>query len=220
MFREAVRDVLATETDILVSSDVRDGLQAVGEAERVRPDVAILDAKLPRCDGIRATALILERVPECRTLILAEEGDDSALVESFENGASGFLTKGCALSELIDAVRAVARGETVVPPRLLGRLLSELIRRRREQDEALKRASRLTRREREVLALLADGADNTAIARSLVISPQTARTHIQNVIGKLGVHSRLEAAMFVTQHGVLQNLLEGQGVRELHLVPG
>jgi two-component system nitrate/nitrite response regulator NarL len=89
---------------------------------------------------------------------------------------------------------------------MLGALLARLIRRRREQDEAIRRMSRLTRREKEVLALLAGGADNDAIAQALVISPQTARTHIQNVLGKLGVHSRLEAAAFVMQNGILDEL--------------
>jgi two-component system nitrate/nitrite response regulator NarL len=89
---------------------------------------------------------------------------------------------------------------------MLGPLLSRLILRRREQDDALRRAGRLTRREREVLALLAEGGDNDAIAQRLVISPQTARTHIQNVLSKLGVHSRLEAAAFVIQNGILEDL--------------
>jgi two-component system nitrate/nitrite response regulator NarL len=90
---------------------------------------------------------------------------------------------------------------------MLGALLSRLIVHRRQQDEALKRMARLTRREREILALLAEGADNDAIAQELVISPQTARTHIQNVLGKLGVHSRLEAAAFVLQNGIMEDLV-------------
>ena len=89
---------------------------------------------------------------------------------------------------------------------MLGALLQRLIHRRRERDEALKRMAKLTRREREVLALLAQGADNDGIAQHLVISPETARTHIQNVLGKLDVHSRLEAAAFVTQNGILDDL--------------
>jgi two-component system nitrate/nitrite response regulator NarL len=90
---------------------------------------------------------------------------------------------------------------------MLGALLSELIRRRRAQDDVLRTMARLTRREREVLALVADGADNESIARSLLISPETARTHIQNVLNKLGVHSRVEAADFVLQNGILEDLV-------------
>jgi two-component system, NarL family, nitrate/nitrite response regulator NarL len=207
LFREAVRVVLEGEPDLHVIAEARDGLQAVAEAERVHPDVALLDAGLPNCDGIRATAMIKLRVPECQVLVLSGEEDHRTLIECLEAGASGYLTKECPLAELIDATRAIHRGETLVPPRMLGALLSRLIRRRRAQDEALRRTARLTRREREVLALLAEGADNDGIAQALVISPQTARTHIQNLLGKLDVHSRLEAAAFVRQNGILEELV-------------
>ncbi|HEX9892125.1 MAG TPA: response regulator transcription factor [Actinomycetota bacterium] len=207
LFREAVKVVLESQPDFEVVAEARDGLQAVAEAERTRPQVALLDAGLPNCDGVRATGLILDQVPDCRIVILAGEEDQTLLVEAVEAGAVGFLTKAAPLEELIEATRAINEGETLIPRRMLGALLSRLIRRRREQDDALRKAQRLTRREREVLALLAGGADNDGIARELVISPQTARTHIQNVLGKLGVHSRLEAAAFVVQNGIMDDLV-------------
>lgn len=206
MFREAVRAILENEPDLEVVADAGDGLQAVAEAERRLPDVALLDAALPNCDGIRAAALIKERVPACRILVLAAEEDQTALVEAVEAGANGFLTKECPLSELLEATRAIYRGETLIPRQMLGTLLALLIRRRRAQDAAYGRLAQLTRREREVLGLLSRGADNESIAQALVISPQTARTHIQNVLFKLGVHSRLEAAAFVMQSGLLDEL--------------
>ncbi len=202
LFREAVRVVLEDEDDIAVVAVVRDGLQAVAEAERTLPDVALLDAGLPNCDGVRATALLRERVPRTRVIIVAPTGDLDVLVAALEAGASGFITKQSPLAELIDATRAIHRGETLIPRPMLGALLQRLLCHRRDQDEALRRLSRLTRREREVLALLAEGADNDRMAQTLVVSPQTARTHIQNVLGKLEVHSRLEAAMFVTRNGI------------------
>ena len=206
LFREAVRSVLDAEPDLIVVAEARDGSQAVAEAERVRPDVVLLEAGLPNGDEIRATALIKERVPASKVLILCEEDDERIFVDALEAGASGFLSKGSALSELTDAVRSVIRGEILIPTRVMGDLLARLIRRRREQDQALRTLSRLTRREREVLRLLAQGTDNDGIAQTLVISPQTARTHVQNVLGKLGVHSRLEAAAFVTRSGLLEEL--------------
>jgi len=208
LFREAVRAILAAEDDLVVVAEAKDGLQAVAEAERSQPDVAMVDVSLPNCDGIRATALIKERLPECRVLVLGNDEDQETLVQVLTAGASGYLTKESPLSALLAATRAVYRGETLVPPRMLGPLLASLIKRRREQEAALRRISTLTRREREVLSLLVDGADNDRIAQALVISPETARTHIQNVLTKLGVHSRLEAAAFVVQNDVADELVE------------
>jgi len=205
LFREAVRVVLSGEDDLEVVAEARDGLQAVAEVERTRPDVALIDVNLPRCNGVQATQMITERIPMCRVIVLSGQEDERVLVDAMEAGASGYLSKEAPLGDLIDATRAVYRGEAMVPPKMLGPLLSRLIRRRRERDEALRRMARLTRREREVLALLARGADNQLIAQELVISPETARTHIQNVLGKLGVHSRLEAAAFVVQNGIFDD---------------
>jgi DNA-binding NarL/FixJ family response regulator len=210
LFREAVRVVLSSEGDLDVVAEARDGVQAVAEAERTQPDVALLDANLPNCDGIRATQLILARVPDCRVIVFSGQEDERVLLEAMEAGASGYLSKEAPLAELIEATRAVHRGEALVPPRMLGALLQRVIHRRRERDEAIKQMTNLTRREREVLALLAQGADNDMIAQRLVISPETARTHVQNVLGKLGVHSRLEAAAFVTQNGILDDLVPAE----------
>lgn len=215
LFREAVRSVLEAEPDLVVVGEARDGLQAVAEAERSQPDVVMLDSSLPNCDGIRAAGLIRDRAPKSRVLILCGDDDDRVLVDALEAGANGFLSKESPMSELIDAARSLFRGEILIPPRMMGGLLARLIRRRREQDEALRRLSRLTRREQEVLRLLAQGADNDGIAQALVISPQTARTHVQNVLGKLGVHSRLEAAAFVTGSGLLDHLVEQETLSAL-----
>jgi DNA-binding NarL/FixJ family response regulator len=206
LFREAVKVVLSNEADLVVVGEAQDGSQAVVEAERVRPDVALLDADLPNRDGISATQQITDLVPACRVIVLSAHEDERVLIDAMEAGASGYLSKEAPLVELIDATRAVYRGEALVPPRMLGALLQRFIRRRRERDDAFRRLATLTRREREVLLLLAQGADKEGIAQQLVISPETARTHLQNLLGKLGVHSRLEAAAFVIQNGILDEL--------------
>ena len=208
LFREAVKVVLSNESDLEVVGEAQDGIQAIDVAERLQPDVALLDADLPNRDGISTTQQIAEQVPMCRVIVLSAREDERVLVNAMEAGASGYLSKEAPLADLIAATRAVHRGEALVPPRMLGALLKRLIKRRRERDDALKRLADLTRREREVLVLLAQGADKDGIAQQLVISPETARTHLQNVLGKLGVHSRLEAAAFVTQNGILNDLVE------------
>jgi two-component system, NarL family, response regulator LiaR len=206
LFREAMRTVLETEPDLRVVAEARSGLEALAEAERTLPNVVILDIDLPMSDG-RTTSMIKERVPDCRVLVLSAKEDYRSLTEVLDAGANGYLTKEAPLAELIHATRVVHKGDTLIPSQMLGPLLSGLLRRKNDQDRASQQIARLTRREREVLVLLAEGADNEGIARALVISPQTARTHVQNILGKLAVHSRLEAAAFVTQKGILADLV-------------
>jgi DNA-binding NarL/FixJ family response regulator len=205
LFREAVRAVLEAEDDLHIVAEAGTRSFAVSEALRVRPDVALIDARLPG-DGISTGRAISERVEGCRVLILASERDDRLLLDAVEGGVAAFLTKESALSELIEGVRRVVRGETVVPPIMLGPLLRTLMERRLHQEQALYRLASLTIREMEVLRLLVQGSDNEAIGAALQISPQTARTHVQHILSKLRVHSRLEAAAVVTQGGVLDSL--------------
>ena len=208
LFREAVRLALENEDDFEVVAEARDGFQAVADAERTSPRVAVLDAHLPSSDGIQTAWLIRQRVPGCEVVIVSDREDRRILERALEVGARGFVTKSSPMSELLSVMRAVHRGETLVPSRMLGDLLGGLMRRRNEQDDAFRRVSRLTRREREVLHLLVDGSGTEAIARALVISPQTARTHIQNILAKLGVHSRLEAAALVNESGIRDGLTD------------
>lgn len=206
LFRQAVRIVLERESDLSVVAEARSGTDAVAEAERVRPDVALLLARPPAFDGLTATAAIHDRLPSCRVIVLTDESDQHILRRAIEAGAAGYVTKDIPMSELTAGIRAVHRGDTLVPPQMLGSLFDGFFSQRREQGEALRLLSKLSRREQEVLGLLVHGAGNEEIGRVLVISPQTARTHIQRVIRKLGVHSRLEAAMLATQTGIVDDL--------------
>jgi two-component system nitrate/nitrite response regulator NarL len=210
LFREAVKAVLERELQCEVVCETSSGVIAVSEASREHPDIAILDADLPECDGIRAAGLIREQVPDCKVLILSAVEDQDVLLSALEAGASGFVTKTSPLSELIDAANSIAAGRISVPSQMLGSLLDGLMYRRKDQDAALKRMNRLTKREKEVLLYLAKGAGNEQIAEKLVISRETARTHIQNILSKLGVHSRLEAAALALQNGNMSYLGEDE----------
>ena len=206
LFQEAVRSVLEGEPDLRVVATAGDGHRAVAEAERHDPDLALLSANLINCDGFTATSLIRDRVPGCRVVILAGDRDHGALARAIEAGASGYLPQDCPLSEVIAAIHAVHRGDVLIPPNMLGELIERLAGRRNAREESRRLVASLTRREREILALLAQGADNEAMAEELFISPQTARTHVQNVLAKLGVHSRLEAAALVNKNSLLEEL--------------
>jgi two-component system nitrate/nitrite response regulator NarL len=206
LFREAVRHALGVVPELSVVAVAGDGMQAVSEAETYRPDVAVLADGLPEGGGIRAAGLLRERVPRCRIVLLAADLNPEVLVEGFNAGIRGYVSKSLGLADLVGAIVAVHEERTVVPPSLLGDLIDRLIGQRWEADEAMHLLSRLTARERAVLRLLAEGGSNETIARELAISRQTARTHVQNILGKLGLHSRLAAAAFVMRNGRLDLL--------------
>ena len=202
LFRDAVRSVMESEPDLEMVGEAADGWRAVEECERARPDVLLLDAHIRNSNAVRTTAVVVDRIPSCRVLILSNTDDHNSLLRALEAGASGYLSKDSELDELIGAARAIHHGRTHVPPHMLGPLLSSLIASTKQREDAILKMIRLTRREREVLAILTEGGDNTTIARKLVISPRTAKTHIQSVLSKLGLHSRLEAAAFARRVGV------------------
>lgn len=205
LFREAVCLVL-DEEDLDVVAQAADGVQAVAEAARTRPDVAVVSCTLPNRDGLSAVAGIREACPDCHVLLLSEDPSLDLLVQAVRQGATGYLSKHEPLPDLLAATRTVGRGQMVVPPAMAGPLVQTLLALERRWDESHRRLARLTRREREVLALVANGGDNESIARTLVISTETARTHIHNLMSKLGLHSRLEAASFVFQNDLLPEL--------------
>lgn len=207
LFRQAVRRALETEDDLTVVAEATDGLEAIEAVDKFRPHIALIDTELPNCNGINVTRAVREQVPECKVLILSNHEDQAALFDAMQAGASGYLTKAIPLAKLLEATRALLRGDTIVPPAMLGGLLTQLVRSRDQQNEVLRRLSRLTRREREVLALLVEGADNDVVAQRLVISPETARTHIQNILSKLDVHSRLEALALVLRNDIVKDMI-------------
>jgi DNA-binding NarL/FixJ family response regulator len=211
LYAEAVKLALDQEQDLAVVAESPSPADGAEVACRASAHVAVIDGSLLD-SGPAAIAAFGERVPACRVLFLADPRDEETLPDVLEAGVSGLLTKDRPLSELVAAVRAVHGGDMFIPQGMLRPLVSELIRRRRDRNDALARTSRLTPREKEVLALLARGLDTTEIARELVISPETARTHIQHVLCKLGVHSRLEATALIANTDILDALAGPQPV--------
>lgn len=210
LFRQAVRAALEGEPDILVVGEAATEEEAVTELDRGSPDVVVLDATLGPGAAVSTIACIAERVGRCGVVFIATSTDDPPVADLIEAGARAYLSTDAALADLIDCVRAVHRGEVMIPPLLLGPLLADLLDRCRNQREAFEVLDRLTAREREVLLLLASGADNRTIARALRISVGTARTHVQNLLSKLGVHSRADAAAFVRRTDLVRTRLTGR----------
>jgi two-component system, NarL family, nitrate/nitrite response regulator NarL len=214
LFRQALRSILEAEPDFEVVAEASDVGQVLSEAERATPDVVLLDESLAVASIGHTASLLRGSVPGCQIVVLASDEDDAELLAAVEAGVTGFVTKNVGLGELLEGTRLVHQGRALIPPTMLRRLLATLLERRLREREALLRISRLTAREREVLELLASGAKNRAIAKALMISPDTARTHVQNLLGKLGLHSRLEAAGFARQAELMvEAVVEGMALR-------
>lgn len=200
LFQAALAQALADDGDFEVLGVVDDAAAAETTCLRLRPAVAVIDSAGGGRAAIRTCRAIKARAPRTRVLLTSEAEDPDLLVTGVQAGIDGFATREDTLADLVGAIRTVAGGEARIPPRMLGVLLRSLIERRREEEEAMERLALLTDREREVASLLVAGMNRDAIARELVISPETARTHVQRVISKLGVHSQLEAAAMLADH--------------------
>lgn len=207
LVRAALRVALDAEDGVVVVAEAANTEEAVAEGHRVRPDVVLLDAHLPPGGGVEACALLKSAALAARVLVVSELPDEELLLATVEAGGDGYAEWSGGIAGLSADIRRLHAGEASIPPGMLGLLLRRLIQRGREADRAMDRFSRLSRREREILALMVEGMDNHAIARALVISPHTARTHAQNVLAKLDVHSRVEAAAVAVEFGLIERFM-------------
>ena len=189
----------------LVAPPVGDPRSAIDLCAELLPDVVLMDIDLKTdMSGIDATRAIKGNSPATKVVIITAHDDDRLLVDAVEAGASGFLTKDDAAQEVLAAVKAAADGEVLIDPETLARLLPQVAREREMTRDALILLNDLTDREREILSLLAQGMRNDDIALQLYISPQTVQTHVRNILGKLRVHSKLEAVAFAVRHGAIR----------------
>jgi DNA-binding NarL/FixJ family response regulator len=189
----------------LVSPPVHTPEEGVMLSAEQLPDVVLMDIifKGSEMTGIEATRRIKERSPSTKVVVMTAHDDDRLLVEAVEAGASGFLSKDMPADEILKATKAAAEGEVLIDPVTLTRLLAQVAREREEQRDALALLNDLTERERQILSMLAAGKRNDDIAAELYISPQTVQTHVRNILGKLRVHSKLEAVAFAVKHGAI-----------------
>jgi DNA-binding NarL/FixJ family response regulator len=198
MVRAGFRLVLAREADIDVVGEAADGRQAVAEVERLRPDVVLMDVRMPVMDGIEATRRIAETSPESRIVVLTTFDEDAYIYGALQAGASGFLLKYAPADDLLAAIRVVARGEAMLAPAVTRRLIEQFARRAPNSAAAARIAS-LSPREREVLQLVARGLTNAEIADALVVAPATVKTHVARLLEKLGARDRVQATALAYQ---------------------
>ncbi|MBA2638517.1 MAG: response regulator transcription factor [Nocardioidaceae bacterium] len=202
---DALAAVVASEPGLrLVADPVDNAEDAVSLTASLRPDVVLMDIELSGpLNGIEATRQITKLSPTTKVIVVSGHRRPTVMVEAVEAGAVGFLDKGTAVSKLLQGVRAVAAGEVLLDSTRLARLMPVLAAERKGTTDALDRLARLTSREQEILRMLAEGSHNDAIARRLSISVATARTHISNILTKMGVHSRLEAVALLDRRDSL-----------------
>lgn len=200
--RQGTRELLEQQDDLQVVAEASDGKEAVQLALKERPDVVIMDFAMPKLNGIEATRQIKAVAPGIAILVLTAYDSDQYVFAFLEAGAAGYLLKDITVDKLIDAIRAVHAGESVLHPAITRKVINRLAR-AEERDIEQNGTEQLTERELEVLSLAAKGMSNRNIARELCISVRTVQTHLSNVFNKLGVGSRTEAVMFGLRKGLI-----------------
>ncbi|MFF9895149.1 response regulator [Streptomyces longispororuber] len=204
LVRRGLALIFHADPGVRVVGEAGDGREAVDLALRLRPDVVLMDIRMPRLDGVEATAALAAELPECRVLALSTFDMDEYVVGALRAGAAGFLPKDVSPEELVAAVHTVSRGEAAVAPRLLTRLISAYVTTPAPRPAAQHVRPDLTSRETDVWTLIARGYDNTEIAGELRISPSTVKNHVTAVFAKLGTRDRAQAVIAAYETGLVQ----------------
>jgi DNA-binding NarL/FixJ family response regulator len=204
LVRTGFRMILENAADMRVAGEASGGEEAVRMAHERHPDVVLMDVRMPQVDGVEATRRICSRGAGTRVLVLTTFDLDEYVYEALRAGASGFLLKDTLASDLLSAIRVVARGEAVVAPTVTRRLLQRYVMTEVPPEEASEALGNLTEREREVLGLLARGLSNAEIAGSLFLSEGTIKTHVSRVLAKLTLRDRVQAVVYAYESGLVR----------------
>jgi DNA-binding NarL/FixJ family response regulator len=203
MVRAGFRSLLETEPDLEVVGEAADGQAAVDMVTRLRPDVTLVDIRMPVLDGLAATRQLLDAGVPTRVLVLTTFDLDEYVFAALRAGASGFLLKDAPAEELAAAIRVVASGDALLAPGVTRRVIDAFVHRAPPTPDPDRPVADLTRREVEVLGLLARGLSNADIAARLFVSEGTTKTHVSNVLMKLGLRDRVQAVIYAYEHGVV-----------------
>lgn len=199
--RMGLRAALDVEPDFTVVAEASSGAEAIEKARAHRPDIVLMDVRMDGMDGIEACRELRSAFPETRVLMLTSFAEEETVVAALLAGAAGYVLKNVARSRLLEALRSVARGESLLDSRVTRGVVEKLVSSRVGQSEE---EGELTAREREVLVLIAEGATNKEIAAKLVVSENTARNHVSHILGKLGFSRRSEAAAYAVKKGLVK----------------
>ena len=205
LVRSGFKVLLDAEDDIRVVGEAANGAEAVERARATRPDVVLMDIRMPELDGIQATSEIVTTrgLEQVRVLILTTYDTDAYVFEALKSGASGFLLKDAGPAELLHAIRVIAAGDALLAPRITRRIIAQFTGERIATQVAEDRLAVLTQRERQVLALVGEGLSNDEIGAQLFLSPATARTHVSHAMAKLGARDRAQLVVVAYQTGLV-----------------
>jgi DNA-binding NarL/FixJ family response regulator len=201
IFRQGLHLILSNQPDFTVVGQAVNGLEAVSMAERLRPDVVIVDMMMPGLGGAEVTHKIKQRLPDCRVVVLSMHDDESYILSALQNGANGYVLKDLSTADLVQAVRWAMAGQRFLSPPITERAIQAYI--RQADKKGGEDYNTLTQREREVLNLAANGLTSAEIARQLVVSVRTVETHRANLMHKLNLHSQLDLVNFARKQGIV-----------------
>ena len=202
LVREGIAAMLEGVEEVQLVGEARTGREALEVARRELPDVILMDVRMPDMDGLEATRRIKEERSRTAVIVLTMHENPAYLREAVRAGAAGYLLKDVSREELLDAVKQIQQGGAFIDPQMLKGMLSDM----KPTAPAPAQARGLTKREREILALVAEGLSNREIAERLVLSPETVKSHVAAILEKLGVSDRTQAAIYAVRHGLVENV--------------
>jgi DNA-binding NarL/FixJ family response regulator len=200
LVRQGIAAMLSAAGDVQIVGNARSGREALEVARRELPDIVLMDVKMPDMDGLEATRKIKEERPRTAVIMLTMHDNPTYLRDAVRAGAAGYLLKDVSKDELIDAIRQVATGGAFIESQMLKGMLSEM----KPSGQAAPAAKNLTKRESEILSLVAEGMSNREIAEKLVLSPETVKSHVAAILEKLNVSDRTQAAIYAVRHGLVE----------------
>ena len=204
LFREGLASILNAQIDFEVIGEASDGLETMVKARELVPDLILMDISMPGCDGIEATQRIKRELPAVIIVMLTVRDEDEKLFEAIRNGAQGYLLKSIRSREMLGLLRGAVRGEAAITPALGGRMLEEFRRLGKWADRTpVDESAALTHREQDVLGLVAEGATDKEIAEQLIVSIHTVKSHMRNILAKLQLSRRHEAARYALREGLI-----------------
>lgn len=206
LFRSGVRQLLQREADMEVVAEAADGVEGIKRAKEFRPDVVLLDLNMPGLSGLETLQLLVQDLPDCAVVILTVSEEADELGQALRDGARGYLVKNIEAEALTAAVRRAARGEAVIADSMTDKLVAQFrAQRSAPAADAPVEREKLTQREREIVACLVRGESNKEIARRLDVAESTVKIHVQNILKKLNLSSRVQIAVYAVEHGLTDN---------------